>query len=204
MSKLFLIIFLFVLSSCGDNSPRQVFLPPDKKDINEIVAAVINRDSLVFTKKPATDPNPIPLLVDLRKIRVILTDTADVPQPMDLTTVSIFDLFNSLVNNQRFFSRTDSSYFLFQNDSVKTYTIDKIIAEKLAYTTTLVEQQQKHESNKSTSYYDLTIPIFSADNKRAYIVWTTNCLGCGGATAFYLEKINGEWTIVGFQILWET
>ena len=202
MTRLFLITFLFILLGCDSPSPKQTFLLPDKKDINEIIETVINYDSTLLKNITAANTNNIPMLLDLRKIRVILIDTTtDVPPPVDLTTVSVFNLFNSLVDNQRFFSRADSLYFFFQNDAVKTFTIYKTLAEKLA-TTTLFEQQQKHDSNQTIRYYDLTIPIFSADNKKAYIEWTTNCSGCGGATSFYLEKIINKWTVVGWQRRW--
>ena len=203
MTKLFSITFLFILLGCDTTNPKQTFLPPDKKDINEIVEAVIKQDSSRLKNITVGDPNNVPLSIDLRKIRVILTDTTtDVPPPIDHTQVSVFNLFNSLVDSQRFFSRTDSLYFFFQNDSIKTFTIDKTVAEKLAATTTLVEQQQKHDSNQTIRYYDFTIPIFSADNNKAYIEWTTNCSGCGGATSYYLEKINSKWTVVGWQQRW--
>jgi len=51
-------------------------------------------------------------------------------------------------------------------------------------------------------YYDLTIPIFSLDNKKAYVELTNNCDDCGGATAYYLEKISNKWTIVGWERVW--
>lgn len=173
-------------------------MPPDKKDINDIIETVVSQDGLPF--RDTSILNPSALSIDLRKIRVIVPDIrGDVPPPVDHTTVSIFDLFNSLVNHQRFFDQTDSSYFLFQNNSIKEFSIDKTIAEKLAATTTLSEQQRENELGNPIHYYDLTIPILSADNKKAYVEWTTNCSGCGGVTAFYLEKSKDKWTIVGWQ-----
>jgi len=203
MTKLFSIPFLFFLLSCSDRNSRHTLLPPDKKDINEIIEAIISRDSLSFNKKSAEGSNSIPLLINLRKIRVILTDTtSEVPPPIDHKTVSIFELFNSLVDSQRFFNRVDSSYFFFQNDTVKDFTIDKTIVEKLSVDTTLTGQHKINDSNKSSSYYDLTIPIFSADNMKAYIELTTNCSGCGGATSYYLQKIDSKWKVVGWQNRW--
>ena len=144
----------------------------------------------------------IPLSVNLRKLRVTVPDTtSDVSPPIDHNTVSIFNLLNSLVNNKRFFERSDSSYFLFQNNSVDTFTIDKSITEKLAIMNSYV-QQQKINSTRFAHYYDLTIPILSVDKKKAYIELTNNCSGCGGATAFYLEKIDSMWTVIGWQRLW--
>lgn len=203
MTKLFLISFLLFLLSCGDHISTQTLLPPDKKDINEIIEAVIRKDSLPFVKKHAVGSNSIPLLRSLRKVRVIFTDTtSEVPPPVDHTTVSVFDLFNSLVDNQRFFNRADSSYFFFQNDTVKVFSIEKKILDKLSVNTTLTEQHGMSDPNKFSPYYDLTIPIFSADNTRAYVEWTTNCIGCGSATSFYLQKIDSKWKVVGWRKLW--
>jgi len=203
MTKFISISFLLFLLSCGDHISTQILLPPDKKDINEIIEAVIRQDSLPFVKKPVVDSNSIPLLKNLRKVRVILTDTtSEVPPPVDHTTVSVFDLLNSLVGNQKFFNRADSSYFFFQNDTVKDFSIEKTILDKLSVNTTLSEKQGMDSPNKFSPYYDLTIPIFSADNTRAYVEWTTNCMGCGGATSFYLQKTDNKWKVVGWRKLW--
>jgi hypothetical protein len=216
MAKLISTILLFSFLACRDNNSRQTFIPPNSKDVNEIINAVINQDSLRFRKKATgagtqennneqediIHSNTIPLSVDLRKIRVIAPDAiTGVPPPVDLSSVSIFELFNIAVNNQRFFNKIDSSYLFFQNDAIKKYLIDTAIAKKLAMTS-LSEQQQKFKSNQLVRYYDLTIPILSADNNRAYVELTSNCQGCGGATAFYLEKTNSKWVIVGWQRRW--
>ena len=199
--QLFLIALLVFTLGCRTDNSNQAFLPPDKKDISEIIEAVIGRDSL-FNKKSIADSNIFPLSVDLRKIKVTVPDTTtEVQPPIDHSKVSIFDLFNSLVNHQRFFNRADSSYFLFQNSSIDSFVIDKTISNKIT-TTTFAEQQRKINSNQFVHYYDLTIPILSADNKKAYIELTRNCPFCGGATSFYLEKINSKWKVVGSQNLW--
>lgn len=79
--------------------------------------------------------------------------------------------------------------------------IDKSISQALL-TTTFSKERQKRNTGLENHYYDLTIPILSADNRKAYIELTNNCNGCGGATAFYLEKINDKWTIVGWEGRW--
>lgn len=200
MTKLLIIACLFLFIGCLENKPGKAFLPPNKKDINDIIQAVVMQDSLLF---PDTDNlKQIPLSVNLRKLRVIVPDTTNnFPPPIDHSKISIFTLFNSLVNHQRFFERSDSSYFLSQNNSIDTCTIDKSITEKLAVTT-LDEQQQKIDSGKLVHYYDLTIPILSADQMKAYIELTNNCSGCGGATGIYLKKANNKWIVAGWLRLW--
>jgi hypothetical protein len=200
MTKLIITISLFLLLGCRDNNSTQSFSKVDKKDINEIVKAIVNQNNLPFHK--TNKPETIPLSINLRKLRVTVPDTTtEVPPPVDHNTVSIFKLFNSLVEHQRFFARIDSSFFLFQNTSVDSFIIDKTMTEKLV-TTTFYEQQQKAASNLTLRYYDLTIPILSADQRKAYIELTNNCSGCGGATAFFLEKTNSKWIIAGWRSLW--
>ena len=200
MTKLIITISLFFLLGCRDNNSASSFSLVDKKEINEIIEAVANQDSLPIHNTNKLEP--IPLSLNLRKLRVIVPDTTtDVPPPINHNMISIFDLFNSMVDQQRFFGRTDSSYFLFQNNSIDSFIIDKTLTEKLAIKT-FSEQRQKTASTQLVRYYDLTIPILSTDHRKAYIELTNNCSDCGGATAFYLEKINSKWTVVGWQRLW--
>lgn len=144
---------------------------------------------------------PIPLSLHLRKLRVAVPDTTtNVPPPIDHNSVSIFNLLNSLVNHQRFFGRTDSSYFIFQNSFIDSFVPDKEIAQKV-FTTFEYEVQQNSDSLVNTSFYDLTIPILSADHSKAYVELTRSCSGCGGAIALYLQKTDDKWSIVGWQRL---
>lgn len=202
MTKLFSISFLFFLLSCGDHNVKQTLSPPDKKDINEIIETIIYKDSSLFIKNILADSGALPLSVDLRKLKVIITDTTlGIPPPIDHTLVSIFDLSIILVDNQRFFNKVDTSYFLFQNGAIIEFTIDSSLANKLV-SIKLSDKQRLPNQSQSVKYYDLTIPLFSRDNEKAYIELTTNCPGCGGATAFYLEKINSKWKVVGMENRW--
>jgi hypothetical protein len=177
-----------------------VYLQPDQADIVKIVEAVINYDSLPFRKEHKA--KQVPLSVNLRKLQITVPDTtSEVPPPSDHGKVSIFNLFNSLVDQQRFFERADSSYFLFQNNIIKSFALDDKILAGIK-TTTLTEQQRITNAHEPVHYYDLTIPILSADNKKAYVELTNNCSNCGGATAFYLQKKVSGWTVVGWQRRW--
>jgi hypothetical protein len=200
MTRLFIITFLFSLLSCRNNNSSQTYSQPDQADIIKIVEAVINDDSLSFHKRQET--NQIPLSINLRKLQVFVPDTtSEVPPPSDLDKVSIFNLFNTLVDQQIFFARADSSYFLFQNNIIKTFTLDDKILVGIKMTT-LIEQQQIDNAQESVNYYDLTIPILSADNKKAYVELTNNCSNCSGAIALFLQKEVSGWTVVGWQRRW--
>ena len=200
MSRLFIITFLFSLLSCRNDNSSQTYSQPDQADIIKIVEAVINDDSLSFHKGQET--NQIPLSINLRKLQVIVPDTtSEVPPPPDHDKVSIFNLFNTVVDQQIFFARADSSYFLFQNNIIKTFTLDDKMLVGIK-TTTLTEQQQIANAHQPVHYYDLTIPILSADNKKAYVELTNNCSNCGDAIALFLQKEVSGWTVVGCQRRW--
>ena len=84
---------------------------------------------------------------------------------------------------------------------MKSFALDNKILAGIK-TTTLTEQQRIANAHKPVHYYDLTIPILSADNKKAYVELTNNCSNCGWATAYYLQKKVTGWTVVGCQRRW--
>ena len=79
--------------------------------------------------------------------------------------------------------------------------IDSKVSNKLIVTT-FQEQNLKKHSNKLARFYYLTIPVFSADNKRAYIEVTKICNRCGSAYFAILKKDKGEWKIIKEREIW--
>lgn len=218
MIKLINIILIVLLFSCVQVKPKKVFSLPNFNDINDIIETIVLKDSLpVLLDNSESDtvhtkglPDYIihhgnkPLSVDLSKMKVIVPEIS----PKGLTRVylenmvDISELLNAKVKGENFFSEDDSLYFLFQNDTLKQFRINEKFANKLTQTT-FAEQSNRRKTNERINYYDLTIPVFSLDNKKAYVEVTYNCSGlCGGATAIYLEKINGVWTIMHTLTLW--
>lgn len=200
MTKTLLTILISLLIGCSDDKSKQAFPTVDRSEINQILEAVIRQDSLPFYK--TSDTPFIPLSTKLRKIYVTAQDTMpDIPPPVDQQKIPVYKLLNSLVRDERFFNWSDTAYFYFQNNLADTFTLGKALTERIA-TTELASTNSTVDVRTSIRYYDLTIPILSQNQTRAYIELTNNCADCGGATAFYLEKINGKWTVVGWNRLW--
>ena len=76
------------------------------------------------------------------------------------------------------------------------------LAEKINQTTKEKEINKK-KMGKPFDFYEMTIPIFSLDNQKAYLELNHHCGGlCGGGTSIYLRKINGKWKIVDKRQTW--
>jgi hypothetical protein len=194
MIKKILFIYLFLLIACKSEKLKEKIPVPNKIEINEIVKAIVSQDSLY-----AQD---ILLSQDLRKIKISTRPHTIIQSPIDINSINIKELMVVKSNNQHFFSKSDSSYILSQNDTMRTFQIDKILSKRIKLTTS-IEQGKKRKSGNPISFYDITIPIFSLDQKVAFVELTHNCSGlCGKAIAIFLEKINGKWIIVKQKMLW--
>jgi hypothetical protein len=194
------IILISLLIGCSDDKAKQAFSAVDRSEINQIVEAVIRQDSLPFYN--TSDTSLIPLSTKLRKIYVTAQDTlAEIPPPVDRQRIPVYKLLNTLVKGERFFDWSDTAYFYFQNTLADTFTLGKAVMGEIM-TTELASTNSTVDMRTNIRYYDWTIPILSKNQTRAYIELTINCVECGGATAFYLEKIKGKWTVVGWNKLW--
>ncbi|MBF7093083.1 hypothetical protein IUY40_16240 [Flavobacterium sp. ALJ2] len=61
----------------------------------------------------------------------------------------------------------------------------------------------KQKIGERYNFYDMTIPIFSKDNTKAYVELNHHCGAlCGEGKAFFLFKTNGEWGIIYKYIKW--
>ena len=199
MSKTLLTIFISLLIGCSDNNAKQAFPTVARSEINRIVETVIQQDSLPFHNTSGTAI--IPLSTRLRKIYVTAQYTMpDIPPPVNRQKIPAYKLLNSLVKGERFFNWSDTAYFYFQNNLADTLILGKALTRGIA-TTELVATNSTVDKRPNIRYYDLTIPILSKNQTRAYVELTNNCVDCGGATAFYLEKISGMWTVVGWERL---
>lgn len=222
MTKYITIIFTTFFFACN-NKQSQTFNIPPKQELNKIIEAVIYQDSLpVFktnsylytgivsdSKKTITPLATYPLSINLRKLTVIIPDTTKtVPPPINNDAVSIFRLLHGLIklkpNGQTVIPVADYNYILFQNTVLKNFSIKNDFANNIIVTS-FNEQQQKYKQGIPRQYYDLTIPILSADGKKAYVEVTFNCSGlCGGAIAIYLEKKDKRWQIINRERLWRS
>jgi len=191
MKKLLFITYILLLLSCTNkHNPR--FPIPSKPDIDGVVQAIILQDSLLIQN--------IPLSIDLRKLKIYHAKTK-LPPPPHLHVVDIKHLLPSSYYKQGFFNRKDSTYLIFQNNVLKSYILNKNSFGKLKFTTT-AEQEKQGSTYEFAHYFDMSIPFFSLDQKKAYVQLDRICPRCGAGYIIILEKKNGNWRITNRTMTW--
>jgi len=177
---LFIFLFLFLFINCDNHS----FTSPSSDEINQIIRIVFEHD-LEFKTYHVN--------LKLVKIDVTFNDSINKIRSGKINFKRLMDLSKNTT-----FKRTDSLYLKFQNENIQKLNIDKSELIKLS------------KSKKINSIYDennISIPIFSSDNKSAYIEVTHNTEKHGGnGSSFYyiLRKINDKWKIIDSGLIWIT
>ena len=105
------------------------------------------------------------------------------------------------INRKSFFEKTDSLDILSQNKLFNTFRIEKALLKGIKFIS-FKEVEKNISSEMNNSFYSMTIPIFSANRKKAYVEWDHNCTLCGSGTALFLEKVQDRWVIVLEKNLW--
>jgi hypothetical protein len=209
-------ILIVLLSSCNKRS--ESYNLPDKSDIYEIIKTVVYEEELPVVNEIIPDDtiinndgsicissfSPIPLSIDLVKIKFIYTkglSGKDIP-PLPTNTQNISYLLDDKINNEFFFCKQDSQYIVFQNEKFNKFRIEeKYLSDFLL--TSNEEQENKLLKGGHVNYFNMTIPIFSEDNNRAYIEVNHCMSGDGGyGDAIYLEKIDEKWKVLHISRLW--
>lgn len=114
--------------------------------------------------------------------------------------VSIEELLQ--YKKSEFFKVKDSLHLLKQNSNPQKFKIDKVIFDKINLTTRAIEINKKN-TGKPFDFYEMTIPVFSSDNQKAFVQLNYYCKGlCGNGVSLFLEKINGKWKIVDKWVTW--
>jgi hypothetical protein len=189
-----LVLLLCFFAACKSNVKRQIQLPPAKQDIDEIVRLIVLQDSLNNTGAP--------LSKDLTKNFLAFKDCDTVP-PIGQETTNIGRLLREQLNNNYFFFRRDSSYLVFQNDVIKSFRIDNEFL-KIIKLTDNEEVTRIRRTGQFARYYEITLPLFSLDDKKAFVELTYRCPTCGYALTIFLEKRNGKWRILHQRADWES
>ena len=186
-------IFLLLFAGCNLSKQQIKFPVPKNDDINAIIKAVVNQDTLA---KDST-----PLSVDLRKIRVVVPDSNLRLPSIFSHSVSITSLIHSGTHQEGYFGKIDSLYLLFQNDTLRNFRFNKNLMSGIQLTSTN-EQQPQSKRNYNARFFDMSIPIFSLDQKTAYVQLDHIFPMCGAGFVLYLQKKNGEWKIVKSMMSW--
>ena len=186
MKKLVVILFLCILFSSCEKSKSQIV----NDEINNIVEAIINQDSLKI--------DDVLFCNELKKTTIeIPVETKDGLQfPPIPGNIYISTLLNNKVKGKPFFTSKDSLFILSQNSDTKKIKIGNTILQKLN-STTFEKELMKKEKGIPYKFYEMSIPLFSKDKQKAYVQLDYRCGSlCGHGKAYYLKKVNNNWIIV--------
>ncbi|WP_268847570.1 hypothetical protein [Flavobacterium aestivum] len=202
MKNIIWIVTLFLFLGCKKQKEETKLQDSKFSDINQIVEVIINQDSLYISKN---DKSSIAFCIDLVKINIqipIKNKEKLYEPPTPFNSVSINQLLSYKINNDNFFSKADSTYLVSQSLGLKEFKIEQKIIEKIK-STTFDKEELKQKTGKKYDFYEMTIPVFSKDNSKAYVEINHYCGGlCGSGKAFFLSKINGEWRIINKTQTW--
>jgi len=179
------LIFLGVIVVLGCQEPKSDYPIPNKTDINEIIKAVIAKDSLFN--------HSIPLYPRLNKLKIVETDNY-LPSPFG--SLNIRALTDSVFFR---FNNKDKPYLLFQNDNLKKFTIDTTQFKDIIWIDSV---NIKQKTGPNWSHYQFSIPIFSTNQKKALIEFDRKCSSCGEGFYVMLNKVNGNWKVISFITAW--
>lgn len=185
-----LLLFLGILMMLGCRESQLNYPLPNKKDIDAIIKTVVAQDSLFKNRKYNR-----PLSVDLQKIKIYKNRLESGPALFDSTIIDLNDLMGIKIRGQQFFKASDIAYFAFQNDIASHYEIPHSLISRFKLTT-LADQDKKLKKRVWKSFMIVSIPVFSLDQAKAYLVINDYCGMCGGGQAIFLERVSGYWKIV--------
>lgn len=103
--------------------------------------------------------------------------------------VCIEKFYKSKLDNDVFFLAKDSLNLLNQNECVQNFIIPKSVIKN--YTSI----QFTKDIKSTDEYIQFSFPIFSSDNKKAYLEYDHYSKIERYGNSIYLEKINGKWKI---------
>jgi hypothetical protein len=196
MARCLIICISILTIACTTKVDKENYSFPDKREILEIIETII-KDKKLPVKRDTVKGFHLALASALYKLEVFVPDTN---MRSALSQVPITRLLKIKVNKRQFFSKKDSAFFLYQNDIVKVVDLHNEL-DHIYYLTT--PEQEKLKKGPGNSYYDMSVPIFSKDLKKAYVEVNDNCKGlCGSGGYYLLEKIKNKWTIVDYHVLW--
>jgi len=204
--RIFLALLLCsILFSCHE--PKKDYPIPSNKDINDVVRAVISQQTIVERTDSAgrtidkrtgrilsNSLDNLSLSVDLRKVKVVPADQESI------YGVTINFLVDPKMSSH--FNQIDYHYLFFQNDTLSHFKIDTAAIPNTVFTNADKLKKTKGR-NDDRPYYRLSIPVFSLDQKQAYVLLDI-FIGLNNAQgyAFIVKKINGKWQIIRQWSTW--
>ncbi|OKL39745.1 hypothetical protein [Pontibacter flavimaris] len=189
---------LCLLVFCCKQVQEEEYSRLTEQDINEVIHAIVVQDSLFYGKS-----SDIPLSTDLFRLDLYFPDaTLNGQDPPPVPWKSNFYELIGLHGKTSPFTVQDSSYLLFQYEKLQGFVLDRGIYRNIHFTT-WEEQEPKLRAQEHTAFYELSIPLFSADKTKVYVEMNYRCYKlCGYGKEYVLEKTNGKWIVVKKSVKW--
>lgn len=195
MKKLLTLFLLLILIGC---SKSKFYIEERTEDINSIIKTVIETDSLNVSKN---NPENNKIVQFLKRVKVVLPNPdKNIISPPNRDARELDEIFNS--KSERVFSKNDSLYLLSQNTNPDSLEISNNLKEKYNYSQ-LSKVLRDRDNGNYYQYYEFEIPLFSSDNKTAYIELTYHSKGYfGKGIAYILKKENDKWIVIDKRVTW--
>lgn len=165
------------------------------KNINSIIEIIIIQDSLKVLK--SNDYINF-LCHDLKRLPIDIPEKQEngLVLPPAPGRIYLTELLNERINGEIFFATKDSFNLIAQNSKPSKFIVDQSILKNIN-STSFEKEKAKRKKGKNYRFYEMTIPIFSLDNQKAYVELGYHCgTLCGYGKAIYLKKVSGKWIIV--------
>lgn len=111
------------------------------------------------------------------------------------TKIYIEMLLNANLMEEKIFNAKDSINFVEQNNCFLKYTLPEKISKR-------IKTISVSKIDKAENYIILSIPIFSEDNKKAYMEIDCYPKEYPYGLSVYLEKKDNIWTILDTKTIW--
>jgi hypothetical protein len=170
---------------CRQTEIDTAYSIPDSTDIDQIISVIIAQDSLGRSENDSSKRST-PVLKHLRKLYVAFPlQQGELPLREYMDSVNAKELLSYRICSGNNLTQRDSNFFLFQNRILKRFVIADTLQQKILTV-----------NETSAPHYDISIPIFSANKSKAYVIVSLNKTGLDNQSySLSLKKANGQWKI---------
>lgn len=166
-----------------------------------LLYSIISYDSIALSSKGVYSR---PIVSHLRPVhlKTKYIKAGEIPPDPQTFYVSIFHLLRMKHEDGTFFKQEDSLFLIQQQRQQRTSLLDTTLfvpGDLFAFT----DNEKKTWPVGYPDFYRFSLPLFSKDSLRAYIQRDHNCEGgCGGGSAYWLEKKDGVWQRIYLTRRW--
>ena len=203
MKKIFYSLLIsLTFMSCKNSNEKIEFENLRANETFNIVESIITQDSLKVIKNGIDKSY---FLENLKKLNIIIpkkekNGIETIPLPF-FNNVEIKNLIGRKINDRIFFTQKDSLNIINQNEYPENLKLHKRILTEI--NSISFEEAKTKYKKENLDLYEMSIPIFSSNNKKAYVQLNNHCGSlCGEGIEIFLEKINGKWKIIYKQRTW--